>query len=63
MNKPMEEPYGGRRRTYLFKESHLRPRQRALLLALILLLINGVGRLFMVDVVGLDGAIDRKSVV
>ncbi len=57
MNKPMEEPYGGRRRTYLFKESHLRPRQRALLLALILLFINGVGRLFMVDVVGLDGAV------
>lgn len=63
MNKPMEEPYGARRRTYLFKESHLRPRQRALLLALILLLINGVGRLFMVDVVGLEGAILHLVVV
>lgn len=46
----MDGSTGSRRRTYLFKETHLQPLQRALLLTAILLLVNLAGWVYMLEV-------------
>lgn len=46
----MDGSTGSRRRTYLFKETHLQPLQRALLLTAILLFVNLAGWVYMLEV-------------
>lgn len=53
----MSKATEGRRRTYLLKESHWRPRWRCLFLTSILFAINFLGWLFMLSIGGLSGEI------
>ncbi|WP_213940450.1 hypothetical protein [Pseudomonas sp. dw_612] len=53
----MSKTTEGRRRTFLLKESHWRPRWRCLFLTSILLAINALGWLFMLYIAGLSGEI------